>query len=94
VSEFQHYSGCKSKDMENCAACVLLFSGEEGPNYAAWPLSFIQSGRRIPGKYMKALAKELKCDNKAYVDNLKEHLIKAGYEDFLNSHCKGENHEG
>jgi hypothetical protein len=81
MNEFIHYGHRSRKDMENCSACVLLFSGSEGPNYAGWPLSFIQNGRRIPEKYMKALAQELtRTDNMAYVNNLKEKLVGAGYD--------------
>lgn len=83
MNEFTHYSSGHSehgrKDMENCGACVLLYSDEEGPNYAGWPLSFIQNGRSIPRKYYKALLRELdRTDNDAYVNNLKEKLKSAG----------------
>jgi hypothetical protein len=67
--------------MENCGACILLASGEDGPNYAGWPLAFIQAGRSIPYKYKKALAKELnRTDNLAYVNNLKSKLDAIGFE--------------
>lgn len=81
---FTHYSSGHSehghKDMENCGACVLLYSGKEGPNYAAWPLAFIENGRRIPSKYIGALRLELRrTDNMPYLNNLKDKLWAAGY---------------
>jgi len=81
--EFQHENHRKSKDMENCAACILLFSGIEGPNYSAWPLSFLVNNRAIPKKYFKALEKELLSDNLLYVANLKKHLKGTPYENFI-----------
>lgn len=85
MSEFQHYSHHPShKDLDNCNACALLYAGEEGPNYAGWPLSFLSTGRPIPSKYMEALKKELKrTDNMAYVNNLKEHLLNSSYAHLL-----------
>lgn len=75
MSEFTHYTGCRYKDIDNCSACALLNAGEEGPNYAGWPIAFIQSGRRIPNKYKNALEKELqRTDNIPYVENLKRLL--------------------
>lgn len=81
MSEFSHYGNHRpGTDMENCSACVLECSGEEGPNYAGWPLSFIKNGRSIPFKYRKALANELKrTDNPAYVKNLKTQLTAIGF---------------
>lgn len=81
MSEFTHYQGCRFKDPDNCSACALLNAGEEGPNYAGWPLAFIQAGRAIPCKYRKALAKELsRTDNMRYVENLKSKLDSIGFE--------------
>ncbi len=75
MSEFTHYQGCRGKDPDNCSACALLNAGEEGPNYAGWPISFIQSGRSIPTRYKEALKRELeRTDNPAYVENLKRLL--------------------
>lgn len=80
MSEFNHYNGCRGKDKDNCSACALLNADHNGPNYAGWPLSFLQSGRKIPDRYLAALSKELKCtDNDAYVENLKQKLVEAGY---------------
>lgn len=82
--EFQHYADhSKEHDMENCGACCLLHSGSEGPNYAAWPLSFLVNNKPIPEKYFNALKNELKSDNIAYVNNLKNHLIDTPYEWFI-----------
>lgn len=78
MSEFTHYGHRTVKDMENCSACVLLYSKNK-PDYAAWPLSFIRNGRPIPAKYLKALKEELLSDNKAYVDHLKDELAKINF---------------
>ena len=81
MSEFTHYTGCKGRDPDNCSACALLNAGSEGPNYAGWPLSFLQSGRSIPFRYRHALANELKrTDNDAYVNNLKQKLDDVGFQ--------------
>jgi hypothetical protein len=80
MSEFSHYTGCRGRDLDNCSACALLNAGSEGPNYAGWPLAFIQNGYAIPPKYFKALLKELdRTDNPAYVKNLQTKLAQAGY---------------
>lgn len=81
MSEFTHYPGCRGKDPQNCSACALLHAGEEGPNYAGWPLAFMQNRIRIPKRYMKALKAETeRTDNMAYVENLKNQLKANGYE--------------
>jgi hypothetical protein len=89
TGEFSHYPGCKGRDPDNCSACaltrpILIDFGDGvkrmGINYSAWPLSYMQNGRRIPEKFMGYLAEELKSDNKAYVENLKNHLIEHGYD--------------
>lgn len=81
MSEFTHYTGCRFKDPENCSGCALTTGGEEGPNYAGWPLSYLQNNRVIPKKWYGALKRELeRTDNPAYVRNLKEKLGKKGYE--------------
>jgi hypothetical protein len=83
TSEFFHYDGCK-RDPDNCGACALtipvLIDGKMGLNYAAWPLSYMQNGRRIPQKFHDYLLEELDSDNKAYVENLKNHLKFHGYD--------------
>lgn len=81
MSEFTHYQGCRGKDLENCSACALLNAGEEGPNYAGWPIAFLQNGRSLPFKYRNALKRELsRTDNDAYVSNLKAKLDENGFE--------------
>jgi hypothetical protein len=76
MSEFTHYGHHPSrKDLENCSACALLYADESGPNYAGWPLAFLANGRQIPSKYISALKNELKSQNLAYVQNLKNKLI-------------------
>lgn len=85
ASEFKHYSNHTSgKDPDNCSACALenpvMIDGKMGINYAGWPLSYLQSGRRIPVKFYGFLRDELlRTDNKAYVDNLKIQLVNYGY---------------
>jgi hypothetical protein len=80
MSEFRHYDHGPQLDMENCSACVLLHADHRGPNYAGWPLAFMQSGRRIPTRYHDALLSECdRTDNPAYVENLKTKLKEAGY---------------
>lgn len=85
-SEFKHYASGHSKhraDMLNCSACALMFA-EHAPNYAAWPLAFLESGRAIPERYLPALKEELnRTDNMAYVDNLKQKLKGTSYEYLL-----------
>jgi len=83
MNEFTHYGHRTKKDMENCSACILLFSGKEGPNYAAWPLSFLANGRDIPSKYFEALKTELKSENMFYVKNLESKLVGTKYENFI-----------
>lgn len=78
MSEFSHYKGCKYKDPDNCGGCALTVGGEEGPNYAAWPLSYMLAGRAIPKKWTKAFVLEFQSDNKPYVANLMKHLDSHG----------------
>jgi hypothetical protein len=79
MNVFTHYSGCKG-DLDNCSACALLSADRRGPNYAGWPLVYMQSGRRIPQRYFDALLKELdRTDNVLYVQNLLKHLSEHGY---------------
>jgi hypothetical protein len=80
MSEFTHYTGCGRKDPLNCSACALTTGGEEGPNYAGWPLVYLIHGRTIPKVWDGALKRELeRTDNPAYVQNLKQQLEKKGY---------------
>jgi hypothetical protein len=89
TTEFTHSYNHKKPDPENCSACALTIPVmiDYGPNdtrlginYSAWPLSYLQNGRSIPDKFLGYLKEELKSDNLAYVENLKKHLIAAGYD--------------
>lgn len=91
MSEFKHYSNHTSsaRHADNCGACALenpiminYGNGVEkmGINYAGWPLSYMQNGRRIPQKFMRYLADELqRTDNLSYLENLKKQLADHGY---------------
>ncbi len=68
--EFSHYDGCRNRDPDNCQGCALTKGGAEGPNYAAWPLAYMQNGRTIPSKWIGAFKRELASDNKLYADNI------------------------
>ena len=73
--EFEHYHGCRFKDPDNCSGCALTTGGEDGPNYAAWPLAYIENHRAIPAKWRNALQRELeRTDNTAYVANINEQI--------------------
>jgi len=76
--EFEHYDGCGYDDPDNCSACALTDLRQDSPNYAAWPLAYIENDRAIPGKWFKAFLEELKDDNQAYVDNLYQTVAKYG----------------
>ena len=41
--EFQHYDGCKHNDPDNCSACALTDLRQDSPNYAAWPLAYMEN---------------------------------------------------
>lgn len=84
MSEFKHYSKHKSgTDTDNCGACALEnpveVNGKMGINYAGWPISYLQSGRRIPKDFMGYLLDELNSSNLAYAKNLEMQLIAHGY---------------
>ena len=83
MSEFNHYDGCKFKDPDNCSGCALTTGGKDGPNYAAWPISYLRNNRPIPRKWIGALLKELNSDNKAYVENIRKHLKMRGLENLF-----------
>jgi hypothetical protein len=83
TGEFSHYDGCNFSDPDNCSACALTRPTEidhgggvtrRGINYAAWPLSYIQNGRRIPEEFYGFLVEEFLSDNEAYVKHLIETL--------------------
>ena len=80
TSEFQHYPGCRNRDVDNCSGCALTHGGEEGPNYAAWPLVYVEQHRAIPAKWRQALEAELHSSNTAYADNLARTIALHGIE--------------
>ena len=78
--EFQHYEGCGRRDPANCSACALTIGGRHGPNYAGWPLVYIEQHRRIPAKWKKALERQTRSENRAYADRLKAVIALHGCE--------------
>lgn len=76
--EFDHYDGCKHRDPDNCSGCALTTGGEEGPNYAGWPLAYMANKHTIPAKWFSAFERELASDNRAYADNIKKHIVQYG----------------
>ena len=78
MDEFSHYSGCKGRDPKNCSGCALTTGDEKGPDYAGWALAYIRNHRDIPAKWLGALVLELKSENRAYSENLAEHMKKSG----------------
>lgn len=80
MNEFTHYEGCKGQDLDNCSGCALEARGQRKPNYAGWPLSYMQNGIRIPPRFFDGLLEELESDNKHYAENLKKQLKEHGYD--------------
>lgn len=78
TSEFQHYDGCKHNDPDNCSGCALTDLRQDVPNYAAWPLVYMENHRSIPVKWFDAFVAELASDNKPYADNVRRTLQKNG----------------
>lgn len=77
--EFEHYAGCKHNDPDNCSACALTDTRQDQPNYAGWPLAYMENGRAIPAKWRKAFQAELnRTDNKPYVNNLRATMKRCG----------------
>ncbi len=78
TNEFVHYSGCKG-DVDNCGACALTDTRQDAPNYAGWPLAYMENRRSIPAKWQNAFNAELaRTDNPAYVENLRKHIEQFG----------------
>ena len=75
--EFEHYHGCRLRDPDNCGGCALTTGGEDGPNYSAWPIAYMENHRLIPAKWRKAFNRELASDNKLYADNVRKHYDEA-----------------
>lgn len=78
TSEFQHYDGCRHRDPDNCSGCALTTGGNEGPNYAGWPLVYIENHRAIPAKWRAAFQRELDSDNRPYANNIRAQWAKHG----------------
>ena len=77
--EFEHCQGCKNRDLDNCGACALTDLLQSRPNYAGWPLAYMENGRTVPAKWRKAFYSEFKNkDNPAYTANLRATLAKHG----------------
>jgi hypothetical protein len=76
--EFDHYDSCKHRDPDNCSGCALTTGGEDGPNYAGWPLAYMANKRTIPAKWFSAFQRELASGNRAYADNIKQHILRYG----------------
>jgi hypothetical protein len=79
TNEFQHYPGCKHRDPDNCSGCALTDERQESPNYAAWPLAYMENRRTIPAKWREAFKREMnQTDNVPYAENVKRTLAKYG----------------
>lgn len=76
--EFEHYPGCRHRDPDNCSACALTDERQERPNYAAWPLAYMQNRRAIPAKWRDAFKAELASPNTAYADNVRRTMETLG----------------
>ena len=74
TSEFDHYDGCRRKDVDNCSGCALTNLRQDAPNYAAWPLVYMENGRISPKIWKRAFLNELKSSNRPYAANLKRHI--------------------
>jgi hypothetical protein len=78
TNEFTHYEGCKHNDPDNCSGCALTDQRQESPNYAAWPLAYMENKRTIPAKWRNAFKCEMLSDNTAYADNIKRTMERLG----------------
>lgn len=77
--EFDHYQGCKHRDPDNCSGCALTDERQESPNYAAWPIAYMENGRAIPAKWRTAFHAEMnRTDNPAYTNNIRQHIAEYG----------------
>lgn len=76
--QFIHYDGCSRRDPSNCCACALTI-GREGPNYAGWPLVYMQARRNIPSHWFDAFIREFQNEsNPSYQQNLRRTLFHFG----------------
>lgn len=79
TNEFAHYAGCNHNDPDNCSACALTDTRQAAPNYAAWPLAYMENGRAVPAKWRGAFQDEMnREDNRAYADNVKATIARLG----------------
>jgi hypothetical protein len=77
TNEFKHYDGCKG-DVDNCGACALTDTRQDAPNYAAWPLAYMENHRAIPAKWREAFKREMASDNELYAANIVATMQKHG----------------
>lgn len=79
TNEFTHYADCNRRDPDNCSACALTDTRQDAPNYAGWPLVYMENHRAIPTKWRPAFNAELaRTDNLAYVVNLLSTMARCG----------------
>lgn len=72
ANEFKHYPGCNHRDPDNCSACALTDTRQDAPNYAGWPLAYMENNLRVPAKWRGAFKAEMvRDDNPAYAANVK-----------------------
>lgn len=76
--EFEHHQGCNRHDTDNCGACALTDLSQDTPNYAGWPLAYMENRRTVPAKWRTAFESEFNSDNALYVANLKRTREKFG----------------
>jgi hypothetical protein len=79
TNEFRHYPGCRGRDIDNCGACALTNLNQDAPNYAAWPLAYMENRRAIPAKWRSAFKAEMvREDNPAYAANVRATMQRLG----------------
>jgi hypothetical protein len=78
TNEFKHYDGCKHKNPASCSACALTDTTQDAPNYAAWPLVYMENNRAIPAKWFNAFVAELNSDNQGYAANVRRTMEARG----------------
>lgn len=79
TNEFSHYHGCLHNDPDNCGACALTDTRQDAPNYAGWPLAYMENRRAVPAKWRNAFRAEMtRADNPAYAAHLLKTLALVG----------------
>ena len=79
TNEFAHYPGCNGRDPDNCSGCALTDQRQAAPNYAAWPLAYMENKRTVPAKWRDAFKAELsRTDNPSYAANVKATMERLG----------------